>query len=133
MLADSRQGKIARALCLMGPGRHTRAQVMRKADDKLYDGDVFYIARAFFPRADLVGLAVEEDGESLLVREATAAEKDNAIRFSAYLTGRPDRRGPAPQSDGRDECLRASSAAHAIGAREGQRTARNRPRYWGLE
>ena len=87
MLADSRQGKIARALCLMGPGRHTRAQVMRKADDKLYDGDVFYIARAFF-RADLVGLAVEEDGESLLVREATAAEKDNAIRFSAYLTCR---------------------------------------------
>ena len=72
-----------------GTGPPYPGEVMRKADDKLYDGDVFYIARAFFFRADLVGLAVEEDGESLLVREATAAEKDNAIRFSAYLTGRP--------------------------------------------
>ena len=52
-------------------------------------GGLRYIARAFFFRADLVGLAVEEDGESLLVREATAAEKDNAIRVSAYLTSRP--------------------------------------------
>lgn len=89
MLEDSRRGKIARALCLMGPGRHTRAQVMRKADDKLSDGDVSYIIRAFYFRADLVGLIVDKDGESLVVREATAAEKGAAIRFSAYLTGRP--------------------------------------------
>lgn len=90
MRPSSLRGKIARALCSMGPGHHTRAEVMHKADvGKLYDVDVFYIARAFFFRADLVGLAVEEDSESLLVREATAAEKRDAIRFSAYLTARP--------------------------------------------
>jgi hypothetical protein len=89
MRASSLRGKIARALCFMGAGRHTRAQVMRKADvGKLCDNDAFYIARAFFFRADLVGLAVDEDGESLVVREATAAEKRDAIRFSAYLTAR---------------------------------------------
>lgn len=90
MNATLLRGKIARALCFMGPGRHTRAEVMRKADvHKLYDSDAFYIARAFFFRADLVGLAVDQDGESLVVREATAAEKRDAIRLSAWLTGRP--------------------------------------------
>ena len=86
------RGKIARALCLMGPGRYTRAQVMRKADvGKLFKPDAEYIRRAFFLRADLVGLVVElePDGESLVVREATAAEKRDAIICSAYLTDRP--------------------------------------------
>jgi hypothetical protein len=90
MSANSLRGKIARALCFMGPGGYTRAQVMRKADvGKLYDDDAFYIARAFFFRADLVGLAVDQDGESLAVREATADEKRDAIRLSAWLTDRP--------------------------------------------
>lgn len=84
------RGKIARALCLMGPGRYTRVQVMRKADvGKLFKPDAEYIRRAFYFRADLVGLIVEPDGESFIVRKATADEKREAIRYSAHLTGRP--------------------------------------------
>lgn len=82
------RGKIARALCLMGPGRYTRAQVMRKADvGKLFKTDADYIRRAFFLRADLVGLIFEPDGESLVVRKATADEK----RARHHLFGLSDR------------------------------------------
>jgi hypothetical protein len=62
---------------------------MQKADDKLFDDDAVRIIRAFAFRADLVGLAVDQDGESFVVREATAVEKRDAIRLSAWLTGRP--------------------------------------------
>jgi hypothetical protein len=91
MQEGSARGAIANTFCAQEPGGYTYAAIARAAEVSLADMskvNLDYIARAFAFRVDLVGLVVSYDEDGVIVRRATHAEKAEAVRYAARITGR---------------------------------------------